>query len=186
MSQLLEDDQKMLLHIAREAVRSYLSCEMPQIPQNFPDALTQPQALFVSLHRSGKLRGCIGNMNPATPLYRTVADCAISAAVNDPRFAALTLPELDQIQFEISILSPLEPVHGPEDVVVGTHGLLISKHPARGLLLPQVATQYRWNSERFLAETCRKAGLQPNAWREGATIQRFTAQVFTEQKTQAA
>ena len=170
MSQLLEDDQKMLLHVAREAVRAYLSGEMPQIPENFPDVLNEPHALYVSLHRGNELRGCIGNMNPATPLFRTAADCAISAAVNDPRFTPVSIPELDQLQFEISILSPLESVHGPEDIAVGTHGLLISKHRHKGILLPQVASQYRWNSERFLAETCRKAGLHPDAWREGATV----------------
>jgi AmmeMemoRadiSam system protein A len=186
MSQLLEDEQIVLLQIAREAVRSYLSEATPRIPYIPSGALTEPRALFVSLHRGSKLRGCIGNIYPSDPLYRTVAECAISAAVGDPRFEPLNMTDLNQVTFEISVLSPMELVQRPEEIDVGKHGLLISKQQARGLLLPQVASQNGWNRDRFLSETCRKAGLQPNDWKEGATIHRFTAQIFTEQKIHAA
>src|SRR5438045_2403095 len=102
------------------------------------------------------------------PLYRTTARCAVAAATTDPRFAPLTLAELPQVSFELSVLSIPESVRNIDEIEVGTHGLIVNKGSARGLLLPQVATQYRWNRKQFLAETCLKAGLHPNAWREGA------------------
>ena len=182
MSQLLEDDQNLLLQTARSAVGAYLSGLSLQLPQVDSGVLLEIRALFVTLHLRQRLRGCIGNIHPTGPLYRSAAECAISAAVNDPRFAPLTLSELDGVNFEISVLSPMEAVSGPEEIEVGTHGLLISKGQARGLLLPQVGSEYKWDRERFLSETCRKAGLRPDDWKQGAFIQRFTAHVFSEQR----
>jgi uncharacterized protein (TIGR00296 family) len=94
----------------------------------------------------------------------------------------LMIGELDEVEFEISVLSPMQLVHNLAQIEIGTHGLLISKKGARGLLLPQVATVYGWNRERFLEETCRKAGLRPDDWKDGATIQCFSAFVFAEQQ----
>ena len=186
MFQLREEDQNALLQIAREAVQLYLSGSRLQFPRMNSTILSQSLGVFVSLHRDKKLRGCIGTIYPAGPLYRNTAECAISAAVNDPRFVPLTRPELDAVTFEISVLSPLERVRQTEEIEVGKHGILIIKHQSRGLLLPQVASDQGWDRERFLSETCRKAGLKPDDWKEGATIQRFTAQVFSEEKIHAA
>jgi len=186
MFQLPENEQQLLLHIAREAVRSHLSQTPLQLPNVSSESLTARRGVFVSLHRGHRLRGCVGNISPTAPLYRTVAESAISAAVADPRFPPLTVAELNDVTFEISLLSPLELVQSADEIEIGTHGLLITKQHMRGLLLPQVASQYGWDREQFLFETCRKAGLHGNAWKEGATIHRFAAEILTEQKIHAA
>ena len=107
MFQLSEPDQKQLLKIARESVLAYLSGRAPRFPE-IAGALAETRGIFVSLHQNGELRGCIGNIHPTSPLYRTTADCAISAAVGDPRFVPLTMEELPRVDFEISVLSPME------------------------------------------------------------------------------
>jgi uncharacterized protein len=181
MFQLNERDQHELLRIARESVNAYLAGRTPRVP-DFPSGpLTQPHSVFVSIHKDGNLRGCIGNIHPSASLVRTTSDCAISAAVGDPRFMPLTIDELAKIDFEISVLSPMERVQDIGTIVVGRDGLFIAKRNARGLLLPQVASSFGWDRERFLAETSRKAGLEPDEWKEGAAIFRFTAHVFHEQ-----
>src|SRR5213078_4331672 len=118
----------------------------------------------------------------AGPLYRSAAECAIAAAVGDPRFMPLMEAEVAAVEFEISVLSSLQPVRDILEIEVGKHGLLISKRNARGLLLPQVATMYGWDRERFLSETCRKAGLRADDWKDGATIHYFSAFVFGERQ----
>jgi AmmeMemoRadiSam system protein A len=128
------------------------------------------------------LRGCIGYVFPLHPLTQTIIECSIAAATEDPRFEPVTLPELKEIDLEISVLTPLEEITDLESIVVGRDGLLVSQHGYRGLLLPQVATQYGWDRERFLGETCRKAGLPADAWKKGARIEKFSAQVFGEQE----
>lgn len=180
MFQLTEDEQRLLLQIARNAVSSYLSGRAPEVPEAGDGLLTEPHGAFVSIHRGADLRGCIGNIHPAGPLYRTVAECAIAAAVGDPRFMPMIGAELQDVDFEISVLSPLHRIQDINEIEVGTHGLMISKGNARGLLLPQVATMYGWGRERFLQETCRKAGLRPDDWKTDATIQAFSAVVFDE------
>lgn len=182
MFQLSDRDQKFLLQIARDAVGVYLNGEMPRLPDLQPGNLTEPHGIFVSIHKSNELRGCIGNVHPTGPLYRSAAECAIAAAVGDPRFMPLTKAELVAVEFEISVLSPMERVEKIGEVEVGKHGLLISKKGSRGLLLPQVATAYGWDREKFLQETCRKAGLKPDDWKEGAIIHRFSALVFGEKQ----
>ena len=182
MFQLTESQQQILLQIARDSVRSYLSGELSPLPEFTSGVLTELHGIFVSIHKGHDLRGCIGNVNPVGPLCRTAAECAIAAAVGDPRFAPLTPAELPLVQFEISVLSAIERVQNVAEIEVGAHGLLISKKGSRGLLLPQVATLYGWNREQFLQETCRKAGLRPGEWRDGSTIQRFSAFVFTERQ----
>ena len=182
MFQLTESDQQLLLQVARNSVHSYLMSESPRLPEVSAGVLGEPHGIFVSIHKRGELRGCIGNVHPAGPLLRSVAECAIAAAVGDPRFMPLMITELPDVEFEISVLSTMRPVRDISDIEVGTHGLLISKKSAHGLLLPQVATTYGWDRERFLQETCRKAGLRPDDWKDGATIQFFSAFVFGEKQ----
>jgi AmmeMemoRadiSam system protein A len=180
--QLTEADQQLLLQIARNAVRAYLAGQPPRLPDAPPGFLAEAHGVFVSLHRGIELRGCIGNIHPASPLCRSVAECAIAAAVGDPRFMPLTVAELPHIEFEISVLSPLESVQDIGEIEIGKHGLFITKKNARGLLLPQVATMYGWDRQRFLRETCAKAGLKPDDWKQDATIQCFSAFVFSEKR----
>jgi AmmeMemoRadiSam system protein A len=184
MFQLTESEQHLLLQIARDSVRSQLLRRPLLLPQVPPGLLTESHGIFVSIHKHGELRGCIGNVTPTDPLFRNTAECAIGAAVGDPRFMPLALKELPEVEFEISVLSSMEPVRKISEIEVGKHGLLISKNHARGLLLPQVATAYKWDRERFLEETCRKAGLRADEWKRGATIQCFSAFVFGEKQFQ--
>jgi len=178
MSQLNKQDQETLLQIARNSVHAHLLEQGPDLPVVSSGDLTQMRGVFVSVHIGTSLRGCVGALNPTLPLYQTVSGCAVAAASNDPRFKPLQLSELSEAEFEISVLSPIENVTDPESIEIGTHGLIVSRGNSRGLLLPQVAVQHHWDREQFLGETCRKAGLPPTAWKQGATIQRFTAEVF--------
>jgi uncharacterized protein len=182
MFQLTETDQIQLLQIARDAVRANVLGHLFTVPEIASGNLTETYGLFVSIHKHGELRGCIGNVHGVGPLYRSVGECAISAAVGDPRFVPVTTDELPLIDFEISVLSPMQKVDDISEIEVGNHGLLISKRGYRGLLLPQVATAYSWNRETFLSETCRKAGLRYDDWKNGATIHRFSAFVFGEKQ----
>ena len=179
MWQLNEADQEELLRYARqaleEAVRTHRLSAIPEPHGRLGDQ----GGAFVTLHKAGRLRGCIGYIEAARPLYQTVRDCALAAALHDPRFSPVTPDELDSLRLEISVLSPLTEIR-PEQIEVGLHGLLISMGFQRGLLLPQVAVEWKWDRERFLAETCLKAGLPRDAWKHGATLQAFTAQLFSE------
>ena len=134
----------------------------------------------MTLHRDGDLRGCIGRIDAPDPLAEVVAECAVSAAIRDPRFPAVTHEELPLLDVEISILTPLERVNDASEIAVGRHGLVIRQGFQNGLLLPQVATEWGWDRDTFLAQTCRKAGLPPDAWRRGAEIFKFEAEVFGE------
>lgn len=185
MFRLSENEQQLLLRIARDAVGNYLKGEPPRLPENVSGILTESHGIFVSIHKHGELRGCIGSVHPTGPLHRSAAECAIAAAVGDPRFMPLIASELAFIEFEISVLSPMERVETISDIEIGTHGILISKKGTRGLLLPQVASSYGWDRERFLQETCRKAGLKPDDWQDGAVIHRFSAFVFGEKHLRA-
>jgi uncharacterized protein len=143
--------------------------------------LREKRGAFVTLHKDGKLRGCIGRIAAVTPLEETVREMARSAALDDPRFAPVAFEELEHLALEISVLSPMREL-APEEVTVGRHGLLVSYDGRRGLLLPQVAVHWRWSREMFLAQTCMKAGLPPDAWLRGARIEGFTAEVFGERE----
>jgi len=180
MFQLTEGQQQILLQIARDSVRSHLVGELNRLPEFSSGVLAEPHGIFVSIHKAHDLRGCIGNVNPVGPLCRTAAECAIAAAVGDPRFAPLTPAELPLVEFEISVLSTIDRVQNVAEIEVGLHGLLVSKKGSRGLLLPQVATAFGWDREQFLQETCKKAGLKSDDWKEGATIYCFRALVFGE------
>jgi AmmeMemoRadiSam system protein A len=176
---MTRDERRTLLAIAREAIAAHLTGVRLDLPEP-AGTLAQPAGAFVSLHLSGDLRGCIGHVEPDDPVARIVARCAVAAATSDPRFAPLTRAELDEAHIELSVLGPLEPIAGPADIVVGAHGLVVERGWSRGLLLPQVATEWGWDAETFLAHTCRKAGLAHDVWRSGATLWRFTAEVFSE------
>ena len=180
MFQLTEIEQHLLLRIARNAVQAYLSGEVFNPPDGVSGVLTESCGIFVSIHKDGELRGCIGSVTADRPLYCSAAECAVSAAFGDPRFVPLTMDELAVVDFEISVLSPMQRVSDIGEIEVGKHGLLISKRGCRGLLLPQVATAYSWDLDTFLSETCRKAGLKADEWKDGATINRFSAFVFHE------
>ena len=175
-----DDDKRELLRIARATLREFLSTGF--MPPGAPHrkSLLQPRGAFVTLHVGGELRGCIGRVDPDTPLYLAVEQLAVSAATRDPRFDPLRIEELPETRVEISILSPLTDGK-PEDVEIGKHGVVITRGVRRGLLLPQVAVEHKLDRERFLDETCAKAGLPPGAWREpGTQLQIFTAEVFGE------
>lgn len=180
MLPLTETDQQALLSMARVALTTYMeSTQLPPITPPAVESLQQPRGVFVTLRRGRNLRGCIGVVETDKPLYQTVRECAVWAAVNDPRFRPVTKDELAGLNIEVSALSPLFDI-APEEIEVGRHGLLISLGGLRGLLLPQVAQQWNWDRRQFLEETCRKAGLPPDAWQHGARIRAFTAQVFEE------
>ena len=178
MSQLSEQDQETLLQIARDSVKAYLAGQKLELPQIPSGNLAEQSGVFVSIHHGNNLRGCVGTIDPVGPLYENVAQCAVAAASRDTRFKPVQVSELPELDYEISVLSSVEDVTDFRTIEVGVHGLIITKGNARGLLLPQVAVQYQWDREKFLAETCRKAGLSPTAWKQGATVQRFTAEVF--------
>ena len=135
------------------------------------------RGVFTSLYLAGKLRGCVGYALPSTSLYRAVAETARAAAFNDNRFSPVTADEAPHLEIELSILTPPQPIL-PEAIEVGRHGLLVSQHSRRGLLLPQVAVEHEWDATTFLEQTCHKAGLPSNAWRKGATVMAFTAEIF--------
>ena len=179
MLPLTETDQQTLLRLAREALVGYLnSAQIPKVPEP-GETLRQHCGAFVTLRKGKNLRGCIGVTEANRPLYITVRQCAVWAALHDPRFRAVTKREVKELNLEISVLSPLFDI-APENIEVGRHGLVISLGALRGLLLPQVAVEWKWNRQQFLEETCAKAGLPPDAWRHEARIQAFTAQVFEE------
>jgi len=179
MLQLTDAEKHRLLELARTALEEVVRFGRMSEVAEPAEALRTPCGAFVTLHKGRHLRGCIGHIEAGRPLYTTVRECARAAALDDPRFQPVTPAELPSLRLEISVLSPLADV-APQAIEVGRHGLLISRGVQRGLLLPQVAVEWNWDREQFLEETCRKAGLPPDAWRHGARIQAFTAQVFEE------
>ena len=174
-----------LLQIAQDAIRAQLDGQAYTPPAPVNPQLREVRGAFVTLRREGALRGCIGSMEGAQPLFETVAEMARSAAFRDPRFPAVANQEFCEIVLEISVLSPLKTIDDPATVELGRHGVLVAKGGRRGVLLPQVATQFGWDRETFLEQTCRKAGLPANAWRRGARLQIFEAEVFSEATREA-
>jgi uncharacterized protein len=173
-----DPDRRLLLYVAREAIVAHVTGAVASLPAAEP--LAKLGAAFVTIHKRGELRGCIGHIEPDEPLGRVIARCAVAACSLDPRFQALAPDELPQIDIELSLLMPLEAIAGPADVEIGRHGLVVEKGPRRGLLLPQVAVEWNWDASTFLAQTCHKAGLPHDAWKEGAKLWRFEAEVFGE------
>ena len=180
----LQDDQRhTLLVIARQSIASVLDAQPREWrAEDFDEVLRQPAGAFVTLNTlDGNLRGCIGSIQAVHPLYQAVASSAIAAAFRDPRFPPLHPGELEQLHLEISVMGPIEMVRNVEEIVVGRDGLILSQGRNAGLLLPQVASEYRWDRETFLNQTCLKAGLPRDAWRsKDCRIEKFSALVFGE------
>jgi uncharacterized protein len=173
------EERRLLLGIAHQSIAAALDGRPFEIASP-SQHLAECRGAFTTLHLNGRLRGCIGYVFSTQPLYRTVAETARSAAFDDPRFQPVTPEEAAELKIEISVLSPLQRI-APEDVVVGKHGLVAIQGSRRGLLLPQVPAEWAWDRETFLSQTCMKAGLAPDAWRQGAELQAFTAEVFGEE-----
>jgi len=172
------EERILLIRLAHESILSAL--EDREIPLDPPtEHLAEDRGVFTSLYLRGDLRGCVGYVLPVSSVYRAVVDTARAAAFEDTRFYPVTLDEAKDLKIELSILSPPRPI-AAEAVEVGRHGLLISLGGHRGLLLPQVPIEHQWDRITFLEQTCRKAGLPLDAWRNGATIEAFTAEVFGE------
>ena len=144
------------------------------------DIMRRTAGVFVSLHVRRELRGCIGQPEPRDPIGRVVVHCAAAAALEDPRFPPVRPGELSRIAVEVSVLTPPVPVSHPDAIDIGRHGLVVARGARRGLLLPQVAVEWAWTRDEFLAHTCRKAGLPADAWRQGAQILAFEAEIFSE------
>jgi AmmeMemoRadiSam system protein A len=176
---LAPEHRRALLALARKAVQAAASARDHVLPPA-PAGLEDPAGAFVSLHdAAGGLRGCIGYVEARRALWQTVWSAASGAAAQDSRFSPVTSAEVASLSIEISVLS--EPRRArAEDVQVGEHGVIVSEGPRRGLLLPQVASDRGWDAEEFLEACCDKAGLPPGAWRNGATLEVFTAEVFHE------
>ena len=175
---LTGEEQQKLLKIARETIERHLAGEDPGPADVKSERLQRNGMAFVTLEKQGQLRGCIGYTQPYWPLHETIVRGAIAAATQDARFPPVQSSELGDIEIEISVLTPLREVENWRDITVGLHGLHIEKQGHRGLLLPQVATDYGWTRVEFLEHTCQKAGLPVGAWKEGAKLYTFSAQVF--------
>lgn len=186
MSPLSDQARRWLLDLARGAISAATRGEAsasPQIPPELPESdrqrLAEAHGIFISLHKHGELRGCVGHLALDAPLYELVTETAAAAALDDIRFPPVASEEIADLHVEISVLSAFFPAR-PEEIVPGKHGLLVRHGQQRGLLLPQVASERKWDAVRFLRETCRKAGLPSNAWKQGAIVEAFTAEVFGE------
>jgi AmmeMemoRadiSam system protein A len=175
-SEFNRDERITLLQIAHQAILCELAGQVrEEVP--VPARLRAPRGVFTTLYLQGELRGCVGYAMPVTPLCRAVAETARAAAFEDSRFLPVTRTEAPLLEVSISVLSPLLPIL-PEQIEVGHHGLVVSLGFSRGLLLPQVPLEFGWDRETFLEQTCRKASLPVDAWRRGAKIEAFTAEVF--------
>lgn len=180
MSPLSSDERRELLAIARKSIEEAVARRAEWKPSQTSSALRSPAGAFVTLKLRGRLRGCVGNPFALDSLAETVARCAALAATSDERFSQIALAEVPDLEIEISVLSPLSRI-SPEQVEIGKHGLLIEHKRHHGLLLPQVASEHHLSRERFLEETCEKAGLPRDAWKSSDTnISAFTAEIFHE------
>jgi AmmeMemoRadiSam system protein A len=178
---LTKQEQRDVLAAARRAIADAVAGRRPAgLPAE--GVFARRAGAFVSLHRRGMLRGCIGHISADQPLAQVLGDCAVAAATEDPRFPSVTAEELADVDIEVSILGGIERVDDVHTIDVGRHGLIMEHHGRRGLLLPQVATEHHWDRSTFLSQTCVKAGLAPDAWKHGATISCFDAEVFGERE----
>lgn len=186
------EERTLLLRLAHDSILAGLQRRETSLDPPTPH-LSEPRGAFTSLYlredlpdenQCGEvLRGCVGYVLPTCSVYRAVAETARAAAFNDARFSPVTQEEVPHLEVELSILSPVQRIQ-PEEVEIGHHGLLISWHGRRGLLLPQISVEHDWDRTTFLEQTCRKAGLPLDAWQKGATIEVFTAEVFGDKSGQ--
>jgi AmmeMemoRadiSam system protein A len=178
---LSAQDKERLLEIARLAIERAVKGQDASDVDVPPGILGEDRGAFVTINKRGQLRGCIGYIEAVKPLYQTVREMAEAAALHDPRFPSVTADELDELEIEISVLTPLKRVDDVSEIEVGLHGIYIRRGYASGLLLPQVATDYGWDRETFLQHTCMKAGLPTDAWQKKETeIYIFSADIFSE------
>lgn len=185
---LSSEEGLFLVKIARESIKTYLNeMKVLDIPEDTPKALKEKRGAFVTLYKGGDLRGCIGYPEPTKILVKAVIEVAISAATQDPRFPPVTTDELEDIKVEVSVLTKPQPIPAkkpteyPKKIKIGEDGLIVESGFYRGLLLPQVPLEWRWDVYEFLSNTCMKAGLSPYCWLdEGIKIYKFKSQIFDE------
>lgn len=178
---LNQEEKKRLLEIARSTITDQAQGRRPACHQAELEGLCFKRGAFVTIHRHGALRGCIGNFFCDQPLVNTIEEMAVAASSHDPRFPPVSPAELEELNLEISVLSPLREIADVSEIQVGVHGIYIVNPRGRGVLLPQVATDCGWDRDTFLDQTCLKACLEPGCWRDPQTkILVFSAQVFGE------
>ncbi len=190
--ELSQQEGEFLIHLARNTVKKYLEIgKVPYPPKDTPKNLFEHCGVFVTINRlvntEKQLRGCIGYPYPTSPLVEAVIDSAINAATEDPRFEPISIDELENVVFEVSVLTPPEPItiSNPQEylnkIKVGEDGLIVERGPYKGLLLPQVPVEWGWCEEEFLCQCCMKAGLPPDTWlSKGTKIYKFRAIIFDE------
>ena len=181
-SNLSPEAREALLARIRESLKIWLTVrELRDDATGLPAELLRPAGAFVTLHKRGRLRGCIGTFQADEPLAVIAVHMGVAAAVNDPRFSPVTEQELDECDIEISVLSPAWPIESPDEIEIGIHGVQLSKGMQRAVFLPQVAPEQGWGRDTMLEHLCRKAGLPADAWRGlGVDLEVFTAEVFSE------
>jgi AmmeMemoRadiSam system protein A len=177
---LTPEEERTCLKLARQALEHYFKTGGNLRPPAGSGTLKEKRGAFVTLTVDGELRGCVGYPLPVKPLDETIIEMAVAAASQDTRFEPLGANELKKLKIEISVLGLPKPAGRPEEVQVGCHGIIVSKGFQRGLLLPQVPVEHGWDRDTYLCHGCLKAGLPPDAWKKGAEIEVFTAQVFSE------
>lgn len=176
-----EADRQLLLRMARRAIEAYVTRSPIEVEASVAaDVLARRGGVFVTIHCHGVLRGCIGHLGADDPLGEVIPRCAVAACSSDPRFPGVRPTELADLDLELSLLGDFERASGPGDIEVGRHGVMVEQGRQRGLLLPQVAVEWGWDAETFLAHTCHKAGLPRDAWQRGATLWRYEAEVFSD------
>jgi AmmeMemoRadiSam system protein A len=174
------EERAVLLSLAHESILSALEHREISVDPPSPH-FSEPRGAFTTIYYHGQLRGCVGYVLAIISLYRTVAETARAAAFEDTRFPPVTLAEARVLEVSLSILSPLRAIKA-EEVEIGVHGLLVSYGGRRGLLLPQVPVEHGWDRLTFIEQTCQKAGLPRDAWKNGATLEAFTAEVFGDRE----
>lgn len=174
------EERAVLLSLAHESILSALEHREISVDPPSPH-FSEPRGAFTTIYYHGQLRGCVGYVLAIISLYRTVAETARAAAFEDTRFPPVTLAEARVLEVSLSILSPLRAIKA-EEVEIGVHGLLVSYGGRRGLLLPQVPVEHGWDRPTFIEQTCQKAGLPRDAWKNGATLEAFTAEVFGDRE----
>ena len=178
---LNKEEKSFLLSLARRTIERIALGKTPATEDFYSDTLMEKTGVFVTLHKDGDLRGCIGYMEGNRPLQVAVSEMAAAAAFEDPRFPQITSDEMKDIQIEISVLSPLVLIKSIDEIEIGKHGLIIEKGFNKGLLLPQVAIENNWDRQKFLEFTCLKASLSANDWQEKDTkLYIFSADIFSE------
>ncbi|MEK6775767.1 MAG: AmmeMemoRadiSam system protein A [bacterium] len=181
---LTPEEKKALLRLARASLDSFVSekKELASVPDGIEltDRIKEPAGVFVTLEKNKELRGCIGYIEPVTPLYKSVMEITVSACSRDYRFPAVEASELDRIEIEVSVLTPKQEIKKSGEFIPGKQGVIIEKQGKRAVFLPQVAAEQGWNREETFRHLCIKAGLPTDAWKKGARFWVFTAEVFGE------